>query len=71
MVSLTTGLIENTPVNGVRPSTTFTVKIKNDGTIAATIQLDGFYVTGVTKTLYALELFILAPGNVATATNWF
>lgn len=66
MASLTTGLIENTPVSGVRPTTTLTVKITNDDTIAASVQIEGFFVTGTTKTPYVLELFILAPGEVAT-----
>jgi len=70
MVSLTTGLIENTPVAGVRPTTTFTVKITNDDTIAATVQIEGFYVTGVTKTLYVLELFNLVPGEVTERTYY-
>ena len=65
MAELTTGLIENTPVAGVRPTTTFTVKITNDDTIAATVFIEGFFVTGITKTLYVLELFIMAPGEVA------
>ncbi|EHQ87557.1 exosporium glycoprotein BclB-related protein [Desulfosporosinus youngiae] len=65
MAQLTTGLIENTPVNEVRPTTTFTVKITNDDTIDATVFLEGFYVTGITKTLYVLELFVMAPGEVA------
>jgi len=42
MASLTTGLIENTPVVGVRPTTTLTVKIANDDTIPATVHLQGF-----------------------------
>ena len=66
MALLTTGLIENTPVAGVRPTTTLTVKITNDDTVAATVQLEGFYVTGTTKTLYVLESFIVAPGAVAS-----
>ncbi|MDO0823520.1 hypothetical protein [Desulfosporosinus nitroreducens] len=66
MASFTTGLIENTPVNEVRPTITLTVKITNDDTIAATVQIMGFYVTGTTKTLYVLELFIVAPGEVAS-----
>ena len=70
MAELTTGLIENTPVAGVRPTSTFTVKITNDDTIAANIEILGFFVTGTTKTLYVLELFILAPGEVATK-NYF
>ncbi len=65
MALLTTGLIENTPVGGVRPTSTFTVKITNDDTIAATVQIEGFFVTGTTKTLYVSELFVMAPGEVA------
>lgn len=49
MAELTTGLIENTPVNGIRPTTTFTVKVTNDGTEVATVEIMGFY-TGVTST---------------------
>jgi hypothetical protein len=55
MAELTTGVIENTPVAGVRPTTTLTVKITNDDTIDATVFIEGFYVTGTTKTLYPLQ----------------
>ncbi|MCB8818470.1 spore surface glycoprotein BclB, partial [Desulfosporosinus sp. SRJS8] len=65
MAELTTGLIENTPVNEIRPTSTFTVKITNDDIIAATVFIEGFFVTGITKTLYVLELFIMDPGEVA------
>ncbi|WP_104370995.1 hypothetical protein [Desulfocucumis palustris] len=68
MASLTTGLIENTPVAGVRPSSTLTVKITNDGTVAATIQINGFFVTGAAKTPYVLELLTLSPGEVVVRT---
>ena len=37
MPNLTTGLIENTPVAGVRPTTTLTVKISNDSVSAETV----------------------------------
>jgi len=67
MTSLTTGLIENTPIAGVRPSSSFTVMITNDDTIAATVQIDGFFVTGTAKTPYVLELLTLAAGEVATS----
>ena len=66
MANLTTGLIENTPVAGVRPSTTLKVMITNDDTIVANVLFQGFYVTGTTKTLYVLEFFAVAPGDVAT-----
>ena len=41
-MTLTTGLIENTPVSGVRPTTTFTVKITNDDTLLLPLLLKGF-----------------------------
>lgn len=66
MAELTTGLIENTPVAGVRPTSTFTQRITNDDTVTATIEIRGFYVTGITKTLYVLEFLILDPGEVVT-----
>lgn len=37
MPDLTTGLIENTPVNEVRPTSTLTIKITNDDTVNATV----------------------------------
>ena len=61
MVSLTTGLIENTPVSGVRPTSTLTVKLTNDDTIASTVQIQGFYVTGTTKTLYVFNVIKHGP----------
>jgi hypothetical protein len=72
MAFLTTGLIENTPVppNG-RPTRLFTVKITNDDTITATVLIEGFYVTGTTKTPYALDLISLAPGEVFSSTSIF
>ena len=72
MAFLTTGLIENTPVfpNG-RPTRLFTVKITNDDTNAATVLIEGFYVTGTTKTPYALDLISLAPGEVFSSTSIF
>lgn len=66
MALLTTGLIENTPVAGVRPTSTLTVKITNDNVSAANIEINGYFVTGTTKTPYVQELFALAAGAVAT-----
>ncbi|MHB8076879.1 hypothetical protein [Desulfosporosinus fructosivorans] len=65
MAELTTGLIENTPVGGIRPTTTFTVKVTNDDTVLANVFIEGFFVTGITKTLYVLESFNMVPGEVA------
>ena len=66
MAFLTTGLIDNLEVAGVRPTSTLTVRITNDDTVTASIEIHGYYLTGATKTLYVLELFTLAPGGVAT-----
>ncbi len=60
MTELTTGIIENTLVDGIRSTSSFTIKITNNDTIAAIVQINGFYVTGTTKTQYVLELFSLA-----------
>ncbi len=65
MTELTTGIIENTLVDGIRSTSSFTIKITNNDTIAAIVQINGFYVTGTTKTQYVLELFSLADGEVA------
>ncbi|HBV85227.1 MAG TPA: hypothetical protein DEF42_00820 [Desulfosporosinus sp.] len=70
MPELTTGLIENTSVAGVRPTLTFTVRISNDDTIATTIEILGFFVTGTTKNLYVHEAFAIAAGDVVTG-NYF
>ncbi|HWQ43844.1 MAG TPA: collagen-like protein, partial [Desulfosporosinus sp.] len=62
--------IENTQVAGVESTSTFIVKVTNDDTIDATIEISGFFVTGTTKTMYAQEVFILAVGGVFT-NNYF
>ncbi|MCB8818910.1 hypothetical protein LJE72_26055, partial [Desulfosporosinus sp. SRJS8] len=66
MAELTTGIIENTPVAEVRPTVTFTVKITNDDTTTADIEVLGFFVTGTMKVLYIQEVFSLAAGDVAS-----
>lgn len=65
MALLTTGLIENTAVSGVRPSSTLTVLITNNDTVSASIQIEGFFQSGTTKVKYVEELFSLTAGNVA------
>ena len=70
MAFLTTGLIDNPPVSGVRPTTRLTVQITNDDTVTSIVQIFGFYLTGTTKTQYVLEFFTLAPGGAATR-NYF
>lgn len=70
MPNLTTGLFENTPVAGVRPSSTLSVNISNDDVSTVDISIEGFYQSGTTKVLYVLELFTLTPGSVALR-NYF
>ena len=65
MPLLTTGLIRNTEVSGVRPSSTFSVRITNEDLVSASIQIRGFYVTGTTKTEYVSDIISLASGSVA------
>lgn len=65
MALLTTGMIDNTAVSGVRPSSTLSVLITNNDTVSATIHIEGFFQSGTTKVKYVEELFNLAPGNVA------
>lgn len=42
MALLTTGLIENTPVSGERPTVTLTIMITNDDTTKVAVQIDGY-----------------------------
>jgi len=63
MALLTTGLIENTLVVGVRPTSTFEVLISNDDTVIVSVQITGFFLTGTTKTLYVSELFNIPVGT--------
>ncbi|KGK90923.1 hypothetical protein DP73_05575 [Desulfosporosinus sp. HMP52] len=70
MPNLTTGLFENTPVAGVRPSTMVSVNITNDDTTSQDVLIQGFFQSGTTKVLYVLELLVLAPGGVALR-NYF
>lgn len=64
MVQLTTGLIENTAVSGVRPTTNLVVRISNDDITTNTVLIKGFFVSGTTKTEYAEELISISSGNV-------
>lgn len=67
MAQITTGLIENREVFGVRPSSTLSVRISNADSGSANIRINGFYWTGTTKTEYVLDLLTLAPGEVANS----
>lgn len=70
MPNLTTGLLDNTPVMGVRPSVTLSVNITNDGIAAESVLVQGYFQSGITKVLYVQELFMIAPGSVALR-NYF
>ncbi len=70
MALLTTGLIKNIEVSGVRPSSTLSVRITNNGSDRASIQIRGFYLNGTIKTEYVLDVLILAPGEVSNS-NFF
>ena len=65
MALLTTGLFENTPVEGVRPSSTLSVNISNDDTATVDVLIEGFFQSGATKVKYVEEFFTLTAGSVA------
>ena len=62
----TTGLFENTSVEGVRPTANIEVLIVNHDIVEVTVQISGFYLSGSTNVLYVSELFSLNPSEVAT-----
>lgn len=68
MAQLSTGIIENTIDSlGARPSSSLAVRIANDDAIfAATVLINGYFLSGGTKTLYVQELLAIAPGNVVS-----
>ena len=65
MPYLTTGLLDNTAVAGIRPSSIFSINLSNDDTSTVAIQIEGFFHSGTTKVKYVEEFFTLAPGTVA------
>lgn len=64
MALLTTGLIKNTEVCGVRPNSTLTVRLYNPDQISVTIRISGCYWSRTTKTDYVLDILTLAPREV-------
>lgn len=70
MPNFTTGLFENTPVAGVRPSSTLSVNISNDDTGTVVVQIEGFFQSGTTKVKYVEESFTLSADSVAKR-NYF
>jgi YVTN family beta-propeller protein len=65
MAFLTTGLIENPEVLGVRSSSTLSVRISNLELASTTIRVNGLYWNGISKQEYVLDLLTLAPGEVS------
>lgn len=63
MALLTTGLIKNNEVSGVRPSSTFSIRMSNADPVSASIRVSGIYWTGTTNTEYVLDVLTLAPGE--------
>ncbi len=70
MPQLTTGLIDNTPVSGVRPSTQLAVMLTNDDSVTATVRITAFYVSGSSKIQYVDEPLTIAAGNVFNKTYY-
>lgn len=67
MVILSTGPINNFPVNGIRPTQRVTVKISNQSSTAfSDILLRGQNLTSSTQSPYVLELFKIDPNQVIT-----
>ena len=70
MAFLTTGLIDNTPVFGVRPSPSLSVLVTNNVDTLESVPLRGYYLSGNTKILYVEELFNIGPAEVVLR-NYF
>lgn len=70
MAILTTGPIVNTPVNGVRPTQTLTIKIvNNDDVNSSSVLIQGYYLNGI-RTLYVLDNIPVGPSGVVTHNNY-
>ncbi|CAA7600341.1 Hypothetical protein DEACI_0994 [Acididesulfobacillus acetoxydans] len=63
-LGLTTGMIDNSAVAGVRPTSTLVVRIANDGTATSAVQVNGYYQSGGGKVQYVAELLTLGTGSV-------
>lgn len=64
MAILTTGLIENLEISGVRPSSTLSLRMMNPDPVSASIQIKGFYLKEMTRTEYVFDVKTLAPGGI-------
>ncbi|MEO2259306.1 collagen-like protein [Paenibacillus amylolyticus] len=68
MAILLTGPIDNSPVNGVRPTQIVSIKVENQNAVnAATILVQGYSLI-TSRALYVSEQFTILPGAVATRT---
>ncbi|WP_433753396.1 collagen-like triple helix repeat-containing protein [Paenibacillus amylolyticus] len=66
MAILLTGPIDNSPVNGVRPTQTVSIKIENQNAVnAATVLVQGYSLI-TSRALYVSEQFTILPDAVAT-----
>lgn len=66
MSQLSTGPIENNPVDGVRPTQIVTIKLVNQSdTLISSLLIEGYYMEGV-RTLYVSELHLIEPEEVIT-----
>ncbi|MEK3878993.1 hypothetical protein [Paenibacillus sp. FSL M7-0420] len=67
MAFLSTGPIENNPVNGVRPTQQVTVKIDNRSVdSASSVSIQGYYLNAGTRVLYVSEVVQIATNQVIT-----
>lgn len=70
MAVISSGPIENNPVNGSRPTTQVLVKIINTSAVsAATVMIQGYFLNG-SRTLYVLEQVNVGANQVLTR-NYF
>lgn len=65
-IGFTTGLFENTPVMGVRPTASVAILIDNSDIANVTVQIKGYYLNDTTNVMYVSELYNLNPGEVVT-----
>lgn len=70
MKVLTTGLINNTPVAGIRPSTTICARYRNKDLIPAVVQIRGYYLQNEAKIEYVVDSFTLKPGKVLDTNHY-
>lgn len=70
MLYVTTGILENSAVAGVRPTSTVNLRITNDGLINDSVQIIGFYFDGDAKVQYVSEIVVLAPGSALSRSHY-